>query len=180
MQHRSRVRSIPAHAGEPEIGRAARTVLAVYPRPRGGTTQQRRRRRQARGLSPPTRGNQSAPDARVVGSGSIPAHAGEPGGDGFGYLVNGVYPRPRGGTRRVNRRRDFDIGLSPPTRGNRTDSSSRYSRLGSIPAHAGEPPQDTRLHSGRQVYPRPRGGTHRGAWAPFSRPGLSPPTRGNR
>ena len=52
--------------------------------------------------------------------------------------------------------------------------------MGSIPAHAGEPPL-SRLYNPRpRVYPRPRGGTTpRGRHRLLAR-GLSPPTRGNR
>ena len=76
---RARVRSIPAHAGEPLIAQGVNGADGVYPRPRGGTPPTSSRMTSISGLSPPTRGNlpaalRSAPVYR-----SIPAHAGEPG-----------------------------------------------------------------------------------------------------
>ena len=50
-------------------------------------------------------------------------------------------------------------GLSPPTRGNRLKPRAVGARLGSIPAHAGEPLRLPNNQRGRGVYPRPRGGT---------------------
>ena len=53
-------RSIPAHAGEPREARAASIVSRVYPRARGGTRSIESRMTGKSGLSPRTRGNQSA------------------------------------------------------------------------------------------------------------------------
>ena len=57
--------------------------------------------------------------------------------------VNGcrheVYPRPRGGTRQPPFALFGRLGLSPPTRGNLRIAISLALRMGSIPAHAGEP-----------------------------------------
>ena len=50
---------------------------------------------------------------------------------------------------------------------------------GSIPAHAGEPPQLRRLGHIVTVYPRPRGGALRMSRIRESSQGLSPPTRGS-
>ena len=51
------VRSIPAHAGEPNARRSRYRPLEVYPRPRGGTAYVPMWREPSAGLSPPTRGN---------------------------------------------------------------------------------------------------------------------------
>ena len=110
--------SIPAHAGEPVKRNSPSGVVAVYPCPRGGTSQSSPRPRTGRGLSLPTRGNRCVrqldqPRKRSIpahagepfqahdvlfGRGSIPAHAGEPRLRPPRVFVLRVYPRPRGGT----------------------------------------------------------------------------------
>ena len=50
-------------------------------------------------------------------------------------------------------------GLSPPTRGNRRDKRPYDRSHRSIPAHAGEPVALTLRWLPETVYPRPRGGT---------------------
>ena len=50
-------RSIPAHAGEPQLYAGEAQGYEVYPRPRGGTAVLRPRDADIRGLSAPTRGN---------------------------------------------------------------------------------------------------------------------------
>ena len=55
----------------------------------------------------------------------------------------------------------------------------RIAANGSIPAHAGEPEMIRYCADHVGVYPRPRGGTVSRVWTTPSRPGLSPPTRGN-
>ena len=54
------MRSIPAHAGEPTLSAAQSGLVAVYPRPRGGTARMIDDAPFAEGLSPPTRGNHHA------------------------------------------------------------------------------------------------------------------------
>ena len=155
-------------------------VTRVYPRPRGGTPSLARLEAPQRGLSPPTRGNHWPPALQRRMAGSIPAHAGEPRYEPSRLRAPGVYPRPRGGTRRNPFDAITDIGLSPPTRGNRKRDCHNDRPNGSIPAHAGEPRAASNRRTSRRVYPRPRGGTVREpSLSPSSR-GLSPPTRGNR
>ena len=172
-------RSIPAHAGEPSAPRPAVAQREVYPRPRGGTAFRRGRDSSAGGLSPPTRGNLHVADAALRVWRSIPAHAGEPTSTIPPRILGRVYPRPRGGT--VDRTHNDVVaqGLSPPTRGNHLAGGAGALRLGSIPAHAGEPSAMRRLAAAPRVYPRPRGGTRFRHFTPLSRRGLSPPTRGN-
>ena len=71
------------------------------------------------------------------------------------------------------------LPLSARGRGNRRSRRMRSSRLGSIPAWAGEPPHDRTTGTGPRVYPRVGGGTygHRPGCALFA--GLSPRGRGN-
>ena len=152
-------RSIPAHAGEPCIGLLPFQSLMVYPRPRGGTVWTEGKAPRALGLSPPTRGNQSTARAVRAGSGSIPAHAGEPDEQGSETAARRVYPRPRGGTPRRSFACHTSDGLSPPTRGNPLGASPCRNGKRSIPAHAGEPPAAPCPRREPAVYPRPRGGT---------------------
>ena len=134
-----RDRSIPAHAGEPEGGRRQEPPTPVYPRPRGGTVGATRIFYRVKGLSPPTRGNLILPLHGAGSNRSIPAHAGEPTPGRISCRRVEVYPRPRGGTDGASRRGYSVSGLSPPTRGNPSNCSSRTPRWRSIPAHAGEP-----------------------------------------
>ena len=152
----------------------------VYPRPRGGTLDVQSYSDDTAGLSPPTRGNQVILELVENRLGSIPAHAGEPSGLVLAPLPLSVYPRPRGGTSRCLRGWRYWSGLSPPTRGNLVDLDPESRPVGSIPAHAGEPPISRSSLSPYGVYPRPRGGTTREVAMRLSRRGLSPPTRGNR
>ena len=89
--------SIPAHAGKPHLRALRHPQFGVYPRPCGETVNATIFLPDARGLSPPMRGNQAG-DPERYGNGSIPAHAGKP-----------------------SRRRSSSAcrpGLSPPMRGN--------------------------------------------------------------
>ena len=76
------------------------------------------------GLSPPTRGNLDDTEYQYTGERSIPAHAGEPKTFCAAASFAGVYPRPRGGTGDVVIAADSTLGLSPPTRGNLSQTSS--------------------------------------------------------
>ncbi len=70
--------SIPARAGEPErFGRLSRQG-GVYPRACGGTTFASMKASAEKGLSPRVRGNLPMELVLMVGTGSIPARAGEP------------------------------------------------------------------------------------------------------
>ena len=175
----SGLRSIPAHAGEPESWGAWATGFEVYPRPRGGTGSGSRTEQGGVGLSPPTRGNLSRGAKASAAEGSIPAHAGEPAPTPSLAFPARVYPRPRGGTQRVRARQSNSGGLSPPTRGNLVPMRPVVEVIGSIPAHAGEPFPFSLRSTTHSVYPRPRGGTGAAPPPPLPSTGLSPPTRGN-
>ena len=172
--------SIPAHAGEPSFTSSCMGASGVYPRPRGGTVSDSPLLRQIRGLSPPTRGNRETSRGWRRRRRSIPAHAGEPCKQKMIPPPTGVYPRPRGGTPASAISRLTPRGLSPPTRGNPFQRLFGADSVGSIPAHAGEPPQLSRRERRPAVYPRPRGGTALLRAHPAVADGLSPPTRGNR
>ena len=175
-----RRRSIPAHAGEPRWIRRSRADNRVYPRPRGGTTIFAFSRAQARGLSPPTRGNLAGRAHSGAPRRSIPAHAGEPPYQTLSPRSGAVYPRPRGGTYCKACGRRLQGGLSPPTRGNQIAAPVPALSSGSIPAHAGEPDHLEEIGNIHRVYPRPRGGTVADRSPAGAVRGLSPPTRGNR
>ena len=116
-------RSIPAHAGEPNVGLAPSRLAEVYPRPRGGTGPPALAMLRWAGLSPPTRGNPAHWRSRNAHTGSIPAHAGEPTPTAAASALSAVYPRPRGGTLKALVEKPPPLGLSPPTRGNRRDAA---------------------------------------------------------
>ena len=171
--------SIPAHAGEPRRGLCPLWRRGVYPRPRGGTYGRLFVRRGGVGLSPPTRGNRLVRPRSISWLGSIPAHAGEPFSRASRTRPCWVYPRPRGGTASQIVDLPKPTGLSPPTRGNRSEGAFGDRRQGSIPAHAGEPITPCASSPAARVYPRPRGGTDSPALPISPLRGLSPPTRGN-
>ncbi len=70
-------------------------------------------------------------------------------------------------------------GLSPRTRGSLGDDPHPAVPQGSIPAHAGEPPQCQPGPSQRLVYPRARGGAVYTMATGNEKSGLSPRTRGS-
>ena len=131
------------------------------------------------GLSPPTRGNRPPTRRGDSKTGSIPAHAGEPQGKDWSGDSAEVYPRPRGGTAAAAERKRIMDGLSPPTRGNLVVERPPAHAMGSIPAHAGEPANQSASGPSARVYPRPRGGTGAKLDRRPRQRGLSPPTRGN-
>ena len=153
--------------------------MTVYPRPRGGTCIALSSPPPSQGLSPPTRGNPSRLEQVGRRAGSIPAHAGEPTSAIIPPFRLEVYPRPRGGTRLLQRGGVPRPGLSPPTRGNPGDERKRTELQRSIPAHAGEPKRTESSKRTTKVYPRPRGGTVKSKVVKPKPSGLSPPTRGN-
>ena len=156
------MRSIPACAGEPAIGRADGDQDAVYPRVCGGTLRMLTAAAPVSGLSPRVRGNHRTSATRRRCERSIPACAGEPG------LVPWVCSQDR--------------GLSPRVRGNLVPPLRMRVKVGgvrSIPACAGEPLIYHRRQPVSKVYPRVCGGTGIGGQVQEIQPGLSPRVRGN-
>ena len=153
-------RSIPAPAGEPTSRTLSPAASRVYPRACGGTDPNDQYAQLNTGLSPRLRGNREECHTKWSAWRSIPAPAGEPDLPERGPDQQGVYPRACGGTARRQCRRRAGAGLSPRLRGNRSRRFFRVSRIGSIPAPAGEP--CTRLQTTLRpwVYPRACGGTH--------------------
>ena len=85
-----------------------------------------------------------------------------------------------GGTLRRRRRPAPVVGLSPRVRGNLRATCICRSRIGSIPACAGEPSSITALMLSMTVYPRVCGGTESPYRSKSTWSGLSPRVRGNR
>ncbi len=161
-------------------GLAAPRSAWVYPRVGGGTDPDGRLVHGRDGLSPRGRGNRG-PDSRVnVGTGSIPAWAGEPPASGKGPMRGRVYPRVGGGTKSQRPSAMVVPGLSPRGRGNRGDDDQRSQIRGSIPAWAGEPGVTFPSCQRKWVYPRVGGGTAPARDTTTRSGGLSPRGRGNR
>ena len=91
-----------------------------------------------------------------------------------------VYPRVCGGTRSAGGRGCRCPGLSPRVRGNPSDSPERDAQPRSIPACAGEPPDESHPPGRAAVYPRVCGGTAYHCHWDSPTTGLSPRVRGNR
>ena len=159
LQPATSVRSIPACAGEPVPGPAARHSAGVYPRVCGGTLHRHRRRRIRLGLSPRVRGNPELDGWSGDTDGSIPACAGEPACRGRRPGIPAVYPRVCGGTAGHCADPRRGEGLSPRVRGNLEVAADQGIGLRSIPACAGEPAPDRQSGPPGPVYPRVCGGT---------------------
>ena len=153
-------RSIPACAGEP---RAA--IATTSP---------------AWGLSPRVRGNPCVRSLFLILLRSIPACAGEPRCPGESVWRQTVYPRVCGGTTVTLTESVFSAGLSPRVRGNPIMIITAVAFIGSIPACAGEPLDESDEDDPYRVYPRVCGGTVRNAAGNTVSAGLSPRVRGNQ
>ena len=135
----TKMRSIPACAGEPDPSACPGTFCTVYPRVCGGTDFRERGRRVVEGLSPRVRGNLLRGAPGGVRSRSIPACAGEPRTELGEPGKIRVYPRVCGGTALGKRTDSNADGLSPRVRGNPPAPQNRSATMRSIPACAGEP-----------------------------------------
>ncbi len=176
----SRLRSIPAPAGEPDQPSGTTGHPGVYPRACGGTLWRSVDAESCKGLSPRLRGNQGHPYLRDRHHGSIPAPAGEPPRVGVMKYSIGVYPRACGGTLRRWSASTPARGLSPRLRGNHFAVGAGGPVAGSIPAPAGEPVFPIAPNPTSRVYPRACGGTCKENRQGIERKGLSPRLRGNR
>ena len=173
------LRSIPAHAGEPDPTITRFLPCKVYPRARGGAACPGLNGGNHDGLSPRTRGSPGSIRKTDRHEGSIPAHAGEPVTTSRRAWMRTVYPRARGGARIRSGEDRAGPGLSPRTRGSRVRLHRRPRRGGSIPAHAGEPLIVPSACATPGVYPRARGGAGSTSCTTCVFQGLSPRTRGS-
>ena len=176
---RHHVGSIPAHAGEPIRFIGFEYMAGVYPRACGGTSKRSTLCAILQGLSPRMRGNRTVSVDEPDGTGSIPAHAGEPSSTRRSPRSNRVYPRACGGTEDWWAVQWTLTGLSPRMRGNRAHGHDGVQAGGSIPAHAGEPSVVSVPPALIWVYPRACGGTRTWMLACSAPTGLSPRMRGN-
>ena len=110
--------SIPAHAGQPVTAALSGPASRVHPRTRGATVSTPAAPRSASGPSPHTRGNPRGGVHGVTGTGSIPAHAGQPRRARVARRRLRVHPRTRGATQRPAFATARNWGPSPHTRGN--------------------------------------------------------------
>ena len=151
--------SIPARAGEPGPARFCHPGNRVYPRACGGTAFSRNWAMSAGGLSPRVRGNRAHCGPREPQARSIPARAGEPFWRALRAEPEAVYPRACGGTYGRPVGNCLAQGLSPRVRGNLIGLALSQTRMGSIPARAGEPDTGKGKRGPSRVYPRACGGT---------------------
>ena len=172
--------SIPARAGEPRRRTARCSLAGVYPRTCGGTSFTLCAALRRAGLSPHVRGNLGHVHDAHVGTGSIPARAGEPASYPPFISLIWVYPRTCGGTKDRGSSRQPARGLSPHVRGNLWGYLDWIARQRSIPARAGEPQETSTTPTATRVYPRTCGGTILVAVCAVALKGLSPHVRGNR
>ena len=119
----SRLRSIPACAGEPRAQRAPAPAHQVYPRVCGGTVRIASSHSSVSGLSPRVRGNRRRGRPSADRHGSIPACAGEPESARRRRLSRRVYPRVCGGTGITLSAELRVTGLSPRVRGNQAPTN---------------------------------------------------------
>ena len=113
------------------------------------------------------------------GSGSIPAHAGQPRRVPAWSAGKRVHPRSRGAACRSTGPPTAVRGPSPLTRGSHRDDKLRLIPQGSIPAHAGQPTRPSTSATSGRVHPRSRGAASMAMLASSSTSGPSPLTRGS-
>ena len=130
---------IPACAGQPLGNSVIHRVRRAYPRVCGATEKDLQAAAKLQGLSPRVRGNLTAGTAQEPISGPIPACAGQPYCQAFRTAATWAYPRVCGATEKINSDGRFGEGLSPRVRGNQYMLIPQGSRLGPIPACAGQP-----------------------------------------
>ena len=151
-------RSIPAWAGETPLHKPRAGPKKVYPRVGGGNSTSALVCARSPGLSPRGRGKPSRIISQIFSRGSIPAWAGETTMLLRRPTLIWVYPRVGGGNSSGSSDSIFQTGLSPRGRGKLPKLFLRASRLGSIPAWAGETPSLPRSPCSPWVYPRVGGG----------------------
>ena len=131
--------SIPARAGEPNLGPDLTRMVRVYPRACGGTVPSTSAPPWMVGLSPRVRGE---PVAGLTPSPSPEVYPRACGGTnpyyGFCRIRTGLSPRVRGNLAQYLQRFSRQ-GLSPRVRGNQHDHAGVIHWHRSIPARAGEP-----------------------------------------
>ena len=170
--------SIPACAGDPDLGACERRRDGVYPRVCGGSRRPTFRGRRLWGLSPRVRGIQGQDNGDMPNQGSIPACAGDPTHKYTIVFWRKVYPRVCGGSTPLNANTMSGLGLSPRVRGIPTGGKPKPPTAGSIPACAGDPLSASQSDWMLTVYPRVCGGSISALVNHAADKGLSPRVRG--
>ncbi len=154
-------------------------LFRVHPRSRGAAPFSSMPSPPSLGPSPLTRGSLEQRLVDLLLPGSIPAHAGQPGGRSHQFHEPGVHPRSRGAAPRPLIAAPTDEGPSPLTRGSLLSLLEPHHAAGSIPAHAGQP--FFRQSTGRRprVHPRSRGAANEEPEYAGHVQGPSPLTRGS-
>ena len=150
--------SIPACAGETLAVVNNTFLITVYPRVCGGNKNAHLLAAVLGGLSPRVRGKRKPPGTTYPRRWSIPACAGETAVIGYPIMMSAVYPRVCGGNAGRMSARVSMCGLSPRVRGKRERAGDEFDAERSIPACAGETPDQGRRASIWEVYPRVCGG----------------------
>jgi len=133
----------------------------------------------SQGLSPRTRGSRGRSWSCSALLGPIPADAGEPRCMPARDCRRRAYPRGRGGAPPPFPPPVRLPGLSPRTRGSRSEEPKLAAEVGPIPADAGEPHSWRWRPSWLRAYPRGRGGALIATAITETELGLSPRTRGS-
>ena len=172
--------SIPACAGEAQLGGGRGRRRRVYPRVCGGSKLVGGDAVLMPGLSPRVRGKLRLGVADQIWLRSIPACAGEAAGCRGVPGGPEVYPRVCGGSWCSSGWIWTRKGLSPRVRGKRGLQAIVKPPSRSIPACAGEADGRWAFRSGSRVYPRVCGGSRQKLAMTPSWSGLSPRVRGKR
>ena len=171
--------SIPAGAGKPSNHQRRCRWTWVYPRRCGEAGADGLHWTRFKGLSPQVRGSPAQPGQSDPGRGSIPAGAGKPSTSLPRHGRLRVYPRRCGEALDQDDLEHNDWGLSPQVRGSRILLSCRAPCLGSIPAGAGKPGDNSERRSRARVYPRRCGEARAVGAQRLPDRGLSPQVRGS-
>ena len=177
--HRARVGSIPACAGEPGELDAQHLFRRVHPRVCGGAISAWPREKVKTGPSPRVRGSLSHGGPALSIRGSIPACAGEPCSGTLPLASSRVHPRVCGGARCTPPYGEPCPGPSPRVRGSHSSTRVAAGGGGSIPACAGEPGRGGLGPFSLRVHPRVCGGACATSSSSSRTRGPSPRVRGS-
>ena len=173
-------RSIPACAGNPGPGMLALVSQGVHPRVCGESGPFNHGPALAEGPSPRVRGILIQRDLEGMGSGSIPACAGNPESSRPITSRPRVHPRVCGESDSTDTATVARLGPSPRVRGIPGRAAGRALSPGSIPACAGNPRASAPEVESDWVHPRVCGESEGTDYYGGDKPGPSPRVRGIR
>ena len=131
--------AIPASAGNPPSAPPGRRSTRGHPRERGESLSMSPVTLHADGPSPRARGIRHVPALAIGSGGAIPASAGNPGRRPRPGTAARGHPRERGESLETGPDGAVVRGPSPRARGIRDGGGRIHTRLGAIPASAGNP-----------------------------------------